>query len=123
MFSKSMLALVCAIAVSAPVLAQDAGGADAPQKECRKGERAERAEKGEGQGRGKRGGERGGKRGERREAIRDMDADQDGKISKEEAKGRILENFDAIDADADGFLTKEELHAFAEAKRAERKAE
>ena len=37
-----------------------------------------------------------------------MDTNQDGKISKEEWKGRA-EMFDRLDANHDGFLTKDEL--------------
>lgn len=41
-----------------------------------------------------------------------FDTNTDGKISKDEAHGRIKENFDKIDTDKDGFVTKEELKAF-----------
>lgn len=43
------------------------------------------------------------------------DADGDGKLSRDEAQGRIAENFDEIDADADGFLDLEEINAWREA--------
>ena len=43
------------------------------------------------------------------------DADGDGKLSRDEAQGRIAENFDEIDADADGFLDVEEINAWREA--------
>ncbi len=38
-----------------------------------------------------------------------MDKDQDGKISRSEASGKLATHFDAIDANKDGFLTKDEL--------------
>ena len=40
-----------------------------------------------------------------------MDKDQDGKISKGEAEGRMADNFDNFDSDADGNVTKEEYLA------------
>ena len=43
------------------------------------------------------------------------DADGDGKLSREEAQGRIAENFDAVDANADGFAELEEINAWREA--------
>ncbi|MEZ6045851.1 MAG: efflux RND transporter periplasmic adaptor subunit [Planctomycetaceae bacterium] len=41
--------------------------------------------------------------------ISRFDKDSDGKISKEEASGRMLDNFDTNDANSDGFIDKEEL--------------
>ena len=38
-----------------------------------------------------------------------MDADGDGKLSPEEAPGRLKENFSTADTDGDGFLTSDEL--------------
>jgi Ca2+-binding EF-hand superfamily protein len=38
-----------------------------------------------------------------------LDANKDGKISKDEAQGPLRENFDRFDADKDGFVTLEEL--------------
>ena len=40
-----------------------------------------------------------------------MDKDQDGKISKGEAEGRMADNFDNFDSDSDGNVTKEEYMA------------
>ncbi|MEJ1096570.1 MULTISPECIES: hypothetical protein [unclassified Pseudoxanthomonas] len=39
------------------------------------------------------------------------DANKDGKLSRDEAKGnpRMTENFDRLDANKDGFLSKDEL--------------
>jgi Ca2+-binding EF-hand superfamily protein len=42
-----------------------------------------------------------------------FDANKDGKISKEEAKGKLAENFDKLDVNKDGFLDKEELRRAA----------
>ena len=41
-----------------------------------------------------------------------MDANKDGKISKEEAKNRIADNFDRIDTNKDGYIDKDELRRF-----------
>ena len=41
--------------------------------------------------------------------LQRLDADDDGKISKEEAKGRILEHFEKIDTNKDGFIDRDEL--------------
>lgn len=40
-----------------------------------------------------------------------MDKDQDGKISKDEAEGRMADNFGNFDSDSDGSVTKEEYMA------------
>jgi len=45
--------------------------------------------------------------------LQRMDANKDGKISKEEAKDRIAENFAAIDTNKDGYLDRTELLAMA----------
>jgi len=37
------------------------------------------------------------------------DADSDGKISKDEARGRLKENFDEVDADGSGFVDEAEI--------------
>ena len=44
-----------------------------------------------------------------------MDKNKDGKISRDEAQGRIKENFDRIDTNKDGFLDREELLRMARA--------
>ncbi len=41
-----------------------------------------------------------------------MDTNKDGKISKDEAKNFILQNFDRIDANKDGSIDKDELRKF-----------
>src|SRR5205807_1129652 len=43
-----------------------------------------------------------------------MDANQDGKISKEEAKAALAANFERFDLNKDGFLDKNELRQVAE---------
>lgn len=40
-----------------------------------------------------------------------LDKDEDGKISREEARGPIAERFDQVDKDGDGFVSDEELKA------------
>ncbi len=58
--------------------------------------------------------DRGGQRGERQQPsteqiMKHLDANKDGKISKEEARGPLSEHFNKVDSDNDGFITKEEL--------------
>ena len=43
------------------------------------------------------------------ELLEDMDADEDGKLSKDEAKGPLNDHFDEIDKDEDGYITEEEF--------------
>lgn len=43
------------------------------------------------------------------ELFKEMDANEDGKLSKEEVKGPLKKDFAKIDADEDGFLSKEEI--------------
>jgi Ca2+-binding EF-hand superfamily protein len=49
--------------------------------------------------------------------LKELDTDMDGKISRDEAKGRIKEHFDRIDRDKDGFISKEELRQAISAHR------
>jgi Ca2+-binding EF-hand superfamily protein len=42
-----------------------------------------------------------------------FDANKDGKISKQEANGKLAENFDKLDANKDGYLDKDELRRAA----------
>jgi Ca2+-binding EF-hand superfamily protein len=46
-----------------------------------------------------------------RARLKEMDTNSDGKISKEEAQGRLKENFDRIDANSDGSIDEEEIRA------------
>jgi Ca2+-binding EF-hand superfamily protein len=50
-------------------------------------------------------------------AFAKLDTNNDGKISREEAKAghRLQRHFDDIDADKDGFVTRAELKAFFDA--------
>lgn len=41
--------------------------------------------------------------------MKDLDANDDGKISKKEAKGPLEKFFSKVDTNEDGFITKEEL--------------
>ncbi len=42
-----------------------------------------------------------------------FDTNKDGKISKDEAKGKLAENFDRFDTNKDGYLDKDELRRVA----------
>jgi hypothetical protein len=56
--------------------------------------------------------QRGGERGERKtpeERFAEMDVNKDGKLVKEELKGRMAENFDKIDTNKDGSISLEEI--------------
>ena len=72
--------------------------------------RPERMERREGQG--ERPQNRDGQRGERPSAsklIAEMDVNSDGKLSKSEVKGPLLNDFSKVDVNQDGFITLEEL--------------
>lgn len=43
------------------------------------------------------------------EILKKMDENKDGKLSKEEVKGPLKEDFKKIDTNEDGFISKEEL--------------
>ena len=59
-----------------------------------------------------------------RARIREMDTNSDGKISKEEAQGRIKENFDSFDANSDGQIDDAEIRArFERPREGERRPE
>lgn len=49
--------------------------------------------------------------------IKEMDANEDGKLAKDELKGPLKENFTTIDTDEDGFITKEEFDKAPKPKR------
>ncbi len=51
------------------------------------------------------------------ELLKEMDADENGKLSKEELKGPIKNDFSKVDSDADGFITKEEFDNAPKPKR------
>ena len=57
-----------------------------------------------------------------REVFNRLDTNQDGKISKDEARGLILEHFDKIDTNKDGFISFDELMKAAKERR-EQKSE
>ncbi|GAA0748238.1 EF-hand domain-containing protein [Gaetbulibacter jejuensis] len=54
------------------------------------------------------------------ELIKEMDANGDGKLSKEEVKGPLAEDFSKIDTNEDGFLSLEELKNAPKPSRDER---
>ena len=52
------------------------------------------------------------------ELLKEMDKNEDGKLSKDEIKGPLKEDFSKVDTDEDGFITDEE---FKNAPKPERK--
>lgn len=54
------------------------------------------------------------------ELLKDMDKNEDGKLSKDELKGPLKEDFSKVDADEDGFITEEEFKKAPKPKRKER---
>ncbi|GAA4242618.1 EF-hand domain-containing protein [Winogradskyella psychrotolerans] len=54
------------------------------------------------------------------ELLKEMDKNEDGKLSKEELKGPLKENFSKVDTDEDGFITEEEFKKAPKPKRKER---
>lgn len=59
--------------------------------------------------RGQQQGNRNGQRPSTTDILNQMDANKDGKLSKEEVKGPLQQNFSRVDANSDGFISKEEL--------------
>jgi Ca2+-binding EF-hand superfamily protein len=53
--------------------------------------------------------------------LKQFDANGDGKISRQEAKGPILQRFDQFDTNKDGFLDRQELRALAQRLQADAK--
>ncbi len=49
--------------------------------------------------------------------IKEMDANEDGKLAKDELKGPLKEDFTKIDTDEDGYITKEEFNKAPKPKR------
>lgn len=54
------------------------------------------------------------------ELLKEMDENEDGKLSKEELKGPLKENFTEVDLDEDGFISEEEFKKAPKPKRRER---
>ena len=54
------------------------------------------------------------------ETLKKMDANEDGKLSKDEVKGPLKDDFTKIDTDEDGFISKKELEKAPKPKRRER---
>jgi Ca2+-binding EF-hand superfamily protein len=52
--------------------------------------------------------------------IAELDTDEDGKISRKEAKGLIRKNFDKIDTNEDGYIDRDELLNAARERRAKK---
>lgn len=52
--------------------------------------------------------------------IKDMDTNEDGKLSKDEIKGPLKNDFSKVDLDEDGFITEEEFKKAPKPKRRER---
>jgi len=55
--------------------------------------------------------------------LKDLDTDQDGKISRQEARGRVKEHFDRLDANKDGFVDRDELMRAASEKLSGKKGQ
>ncbi len=55
------------------------------------------------------GGQGQGERPSAKDLINKMDSNKDGKLSKDEVKGPLSEQFSKVDSDNDGFISKEEL--------------
>lgn len=54
------------------------------------------------------------------EIFKQMDANEDGKLTKEEVKGPLKKDFKKIDANEDGFLTKEEIEKMPKPEKKEK---
>lgn len=54
------------------------------------------------------------------ELLEKMDANEDGKLSENEVKGRLKDHFSKVDTDEDGFITEEEFKNAPRPKRRER---
>ena len=67
-------------------------------------------------------GERGGRGGQRdpQQMFTRMDANKDGKLSKDELRGPMVDRFDTIDTNKDGSISLEELKAAPRPQRGQR---
>jgi len=54
------------------------------------------------------------------ETLKKMDVNEDGKLSKDEVKGPLKDDFTKIDTDEDGFISEKELEKAPKPKRRER---
>lgn len=52
--------------------------------------------------------------------LEKMDANEDGKLSQDEVKGRLKEKFTEVDTDEDGFISEEEFNNMPRPKRGKR---
>ncbi|MGJ8593429.1 MAG: EF-hand domain-containing protein [Aquaticitalea sp.] len=55
-----------------------------------------------------------------KELLKEMDKNEDGKLSKDEVKGPIKDDFATIDTDEDGFISEKELEKAPKPKRKEK---
>tara|TARA_R110002050_G_scaffold143941_1_gene269354 strand:+ start:99 stop:377 length:279 start_codon:yes stop_codon:yes gene_type:complete len=55
------------------------------------------------------------------ELLEKMDANDDGKLAKDEVKGPLKDSFSKIDTDEDGFISKEEFEKAPKPEARERK--
>tara|TARA_R110002049_G_scaffold272070_1_gene449333 strand:- start:873 stop:1157 length:285 start_codon:yes stop_codon:yes gene_type:complete len=55
-----------------------------------------------------------------KQLLKEMDKNEDGKLSREEVKGPLKEDFAKIDANEDGFITEKELKNAPKPQRKER---
>ena len=54
------------------------------------------------------------------ELLKEMDKNEDGKLSKDEVKGPLKDEFAKIDTDEDGFISKKEFEKAPKPKRKEK---
>ena len=54
------------------------------------------------------------------ELFAKMDANKDGKLSKEEVQGPLKKDFSKVDTNEDGFLSREEIEAAPKPKKGQR---
>ena len=55
-----------------------------------------------------------------KQLLKQMDTNEDGKLSKEEIKGPLKNDFEKVDLDEDGFITEKEFKKAPKPKRDER---